>query len=174
MDLKKNPLTDEAASAIEALGLMPHPEGGWYREVYRSEDMLQAAQLPERYSQHHCFSTSIYYLLEKGQFSTFHRLKSDETWHFYIGNPVEIFIIPPDGSLMKVLLGNNISDGQSLQFTIRRNCWFAALPTGNNPFSLVGCTVSPGFEFADFEIADRKDLIDKYPAIFQIITLLTR
>lgn len=174
MDQKKNPRTEEAASFIRLLGLMPHPEGGWFSETYRSDEILQTYQLPERYSKPHHISTSIYFLLEKGDFSTFHRLKSDETWHFYHGNPVIIFIISPGGELSNVLLGNELAAGQIPQFTIIRNCWFAAFPEGNGPFTLLGCTVSPGFEFEDFEMANRNDLITEFPALSEVITMLTR
>ena len=165
---------NDASSIISQLELLPHPEGGWYREVYRSEDVIPADSLPARYKSPHCFSTSIYFLLESHNFSAFHRISSDETWHFYLGSPVVICIISPEGDLAQVTMGNNLSEGQCLQYTIPRNCWFAAKVVDKNSFTLVGCTVAPGFEFADFELASRKQLIDLYPVHTDLISGLTR
>lgn len=171
---KKIPATSESASIIDQLKLQPHPEGGWYREAYRSGEILEVSSLPGRYTSPHCYSTSIYFMLEKGDFSAFHRLSSDETWHFYLGGPVVLYCIFPDGTTNEVAIGNNLDQGQLLQYTIRRNCWFAAKNQGNALFSLVGCTVAPGFEFADFELAQRKNLTDLYPQHAILISELTR
>ena len=154
--------------------LKPHPEGGWYREVYRSAETLSADSLPARYQVPHCFATSIYFLLESHDFSAFHRIRSDETWHFYMGSPVTLYILTPDGNLTKVILGNRIEDEQVLQYTIMHDCWFAARVLMDTSFSLVGCAVSPGFEFSDFELADRSTLTNQFPANAQLISVLTR
>lgn len=164
----------ESTRIIEQLQLLPHPEGGWYREVYRSDEMLQPASLPDRYSTAHCFSTSIYFLLKNDDFSAFHRISSDETWHFYKGSPVIIYCIFPDGSSSQVILGNNLDEGQVLQYTILRNCWFAARNQDENSFSLVGCTVSPGFDFSDFELGLQQNLISLFPHKRALILTLTR
>jgi hypothetical protein len=172
--LKKIPSTDEAAAIISQLQLLPHPEGGWFREMYRSEDVLEPGSLPDRYKAPHCYSTSIYFLLESADFSAFHRITSDETWHFYLGSPVVIYCIHPDGKTSEVVMGNDLSTGHCLQFTIPRNCWFAARNQENDAFSLVGCTVAPGFEFSDFELARRNSLIDLFPQHAALISDLTR
>ncbi len=170
----KSPLLTESAEVIDQLQLLPHPEGGWYREVYRSDDILELNALPGRYNSPHCFSTSIYFLLEKFDFSAFHRITSDETWHFYMGSPVTIFCIYPDGSTVQVVIGNNLAAGQFLQYTIPRHCWFAAKNLEEHPFSLVGCTVSPGFEFSDFELGQRQNLSVLFPQHALLIEELTR
>jgi hypothetical protein len=165
---------NEAAQIIKHLKLLPHPEGGWYREVYRSDENIQSAFLPKRYTSPHCFATSIYFLLEKDDFSAFHRIISDETWHFYIGSPVIIYCIFPDGSSTQVILGNKLEEGQIPQYTILRNCWFAARNLDAGTFSLLGCTVSPGFEFSDFELGQQQTLIGLFPQYTTLISGLTR
>jgi uncharacterized protein len=174
MPQKQSPATNESATIINSLNLLPHPEGGWYREVFRSDEIIPLSSLPERYKSPHCFSTSIYFLLEKGDFSAFHRISSDETWHFYMGSPLIIYCIQHDGSIQQVLLGNILAEGQILQYTIPRNYWFAAKIQGNSDFSLVGCTVAPGFEFQDFELGQRQILTDLYPQHASLIAELTR
>ncbi len=168
------PQINKAAAIINRLQLKSHPEGGWYREVYRSDEIMPANSLPERYLEPHCINTSIYFLLESGDFSAFHRIRSDETWHFYLGSPVIIYIIFPDGKYKEVVLGNNLIDNQQLQYTILRGCWFAAKVQDEDSFALVGCTVSPGFEFADFELGERGKLIAQFPKYTQLISRLTR
>jgi predicted cupin superfamily sugar epimerase len=171
---KKPKLTNDAHHIIEQLGLERHPEGGWFKEVYRSEEKIQAGHLPERFESSHCFSTSIYFLLENNGFSAFHRIKSDETWHFYLGSPIVIFCILGDGSISEIVLGNNLGDGHHLQYTIPYNCWFAAKNLLPNSFSLVGCTVAPGFDFSDFELAQRAQLTNLYPQHSALIAAFTR
>jgi len=173
MPILKSPFSNESADIIERLDLLPHPEGGWYREVYRSDEQIQHDALPDRYLSSHCFSTSIYFLLEKNDFSAFHRISSDETWHFYLGSPIFIYCLFPDGAATETILGNNLIMGQQLQFTIQRNCWFAAKITGESDFSLVGCTVSPGFEFSDFELGIRANLLAAFPKHNTIIEEFT-
>lgn len=164
----------EATRLINTLQLIHHPEGGWYREVYRSDEIIGQNSLPERYSVPHCYSTSIYFLLESDDFSAFHRIASDETWHFYKGSPVTLFIISGDGALNTVTMGSDVEKGHILQYTIIRDCWFAAKTSEDSSYSLVGCTVAPGFEFHDFELADRKTLMVQYPDHSEIIKTLTR
>jgi uncharacterized protein len=168
------PQINEAPAIIDHLNLSRHPEGGWYREVYRSDEILPAGSLPERYNEPHSINTSIYFLLENGDFSAFHRIRSDETWHFYLGSPVIIYILSPDGKYREVILGNNLIGNQELQYTILRDCWFAAKVQTTGSFALVGCTVSPGFEFSDFELAERQQLICLFPKYEELISLLTR
>ncbi|MFZ4547462.1 MAG: cupin domain-containing protein [Bacteroidales bacterium] len=171
---KKSPVAIDAGWVINHLNLTRHPEGGWFSEVYRSDEKILAEQLPDRYTSSHCFSTSIYFMLDNDDFSAFHRISSDETWHFYLGSPIIIYCIFSDGSKSETLLGNNLLERQLLQFTIPHNCWFAAKSLNPNSFSLVGCTVSPGFEFSDFELAKRQDLTEMYPQHAALIAGFTR
>ena len=165
---------NESAEIIERLQLQRHPEGGWFREVYRSQDVIETHSLPQPYSSVHCFSTSIYFLLDKDNFSAFHRIRSDETWHFYLGSSLVIHCIFPDGTYAAIELGRDLQKGQVLQFTIPRNCWFAAKNLDGNTFSLVGCTVAPGFEYQDFELAKKEDLMSSYPQYEALIREFTR
>lgn len=167
-------MTNESARIIKHFKLLPHPEGGWFREVYRSDETIAETSLPDRYNAPHTFYSSIYFLLENTDFSAFHRIRSDETWHFYMGSPVLIYCIYPNGSLEKIILGQNFIEGQVLQFTIPRNCWFAAVNIdADAKFSLVGCTVSPGFEFSDFELGSFQSLKEFYPQHDSIIKQFT-
>jgi predicted cupin superfamily sugar epimerase len=112
--------------------------------------------------------------LEKGNFSAFHRIKSDECWHFYSGNPLEIFVLTANGELQIVALGNDILNGQVFQFVVPAGCWFASRPAYGSQYCFVGCTVAPGFDFADFEMADAAALVNKYPLHTQLIKALCR
>ena len=154
--------------------LQPHPEGGWYAQSYRSTEIISASALPDRFGGDRVFSTAIYFLLEQGNFSAFHRIKSDECWHFYQGDPLEIFIIAPDGQLTIVTLGQDSSRGQLFQFVVPANCWFASRPAKESSFCFVGCTVAPGFDFADFELAVSGELCSQYPAQTDLIRELCR
>lgn len=154
--------------------LQPHPEGGWYAQSYRSKETIPASALPERFGGDRVFSTAIYFLLEQGNFSAFHRIKSDECWHFYQGDPLEVFIIGQDGRLTIITLGQDSSRGQLFQYVVPANCWFASRPAAESRFCFVGCTVAPGFDFADFELADANDLSSVYPQHQEIIRELCR
>lgn len=158
---------------IEKLNLLPHPEGGYYREVYRSNEKISTRGLPPRYSTERTFSTSIYYLLQSDQFSSFHKIKSDEIWHFYSGSPIAIHLFFQDRKYEKVIMGNKIEDNQLLQYVIPKETWFAAEPIDKDSYSLVGCGVAPGFEFEDFELAERKDLSKIFPDYEKLISRLT-
>ncbi len=160
---------------ITKLSLLPHPEGGYFKEVYRSKEKYTGTALPERFSGDRAFCTSIYYLLEGHDFSAFHRIKSDEGWHFYAGTTaVRIRIISSEGKYSSVLLGNNPENGEILQFFVPAGDWFGARPENPDGYALVGCTVSPGFDFNDFEMADTDSLLQKYPQHEKIIRELTR
>jgi len=154
---------------IQRYGLEPHPEGGWFKQTYKSNEQITANALPERFSASRAFSTAIYFLLEKGNFSAFHRIKSDECWHFYAGDPLHIYIIEQTGELKIISLGKNHEKGQSFQFVVPANCWFASCPAPGSEYCFVGCTVSPGFEFEDFELADVTELSLVYPRHKSII-----
>lgn len=163
---------EPAETWIKKLSLSHHPEGGYFKETYRSTEIFNQG-LPERYSGFRSFSTSIYYLLLSGQFSSFHRLKSDEVWHFYYGSPLELHIIHPDNSYNLITLGNDIDRGENIQYAVLHGCWFAAEPKNENSYSLVGAAVSPGFEYEDFEIGRRENLIKMFPEHEEIIKRLT-
>jgi uncharacterized protein len=158
---------------IGKLNLKKHPEGGYYGEVYQSEEQIEKQALPERYRGSRSLATSIYFLLKGNEFSSFHRLQSDETWHFYEGATLELFVIGKDGALHRILLGRNPDAGETHQTTIGHNHWFAARVTDPAGYALVGCTVSPGFHFDDFELADRVELMAQYPQHGQLIKDLT-
>ena len=159
---------------IQRYDLEPHPEGGWFKQTYKSNEQIAADALPERFSASRAFSTAIYFLLEKGNFSAFHRIKSDECWHFYAGDPLLIFIIEQNGELKVISLGSDHEKGQSLQYIVPANCWFASRPAPESEYCFVGCTVSPGFEFEDFELADATELAVMYSQHKSIIIELCR
>ena len=159
---------------IQQYALQPHPEGGWYKESYKSRETISAGSLPERFSGSRVFSTAIYFLLEQGNFSAFHRIKSDECWHFYAGDPLLIYVILPGGTLDIIHLGNAIDKGQLFQYLVPANCWFASRPAPGSSYCFVGCTVAPGFDFADFELANASALSGLYPQHEEIINQLCR
>ena len=163
-----------AQQLIQQYNLQPHPEGGWYKETYRSTEQISASALPERFSGARSFSTAIYFLLEQGNFSAFHRIKSDECWHFYAGGPLDVYVLKQNGSLDIIHLGNDISKDQLFQFAVPANCWFASRPAAGSDFCFVGCTVAPGFDFADFEMAGAEDLKTIFPQHENIIKTLCR
>jgi predicted cupin superfamily sugar epimerase len=159
---------------IEKLGLEKHPEGGFFRETYRSAGIIPESALSGGREGARCFSTAIYYLLGGHDFSAFHRIGSDELWHFYAGSPLHIHVIDPLGNYQLVKLGNNPENGETFQATVRAGCWFGAEPADARSFALVGCTVAPGFDYRDFEMANRRDLLDRFPLHSAIINKLTR
>ncbi len=155
----------------ERLDLSELPgEGGYYRETYRSDKTII---LPSETDGERSISTSIYYLLDGTQFSAFHRLKSDEIWHFYIGSSITLYIINKMENLSEVKLGSNIEKGELFQIQVRAESWFAATVNDISSYALIGCTVSPGFDYLDFELGDRKKLIERYPQHRSIIEKLT-
>ena len=163
-----------ARQLIQQYNLQPHPEGGWYNETYKSSEQISATALPVRFGGARAFSTAIYFLLEQGNFSAFHRIKSDECWHFYTGDSLNIFILQPTGTLDIIELGSDINKGQLFQYVVPANCWFASRPSAASAFCFVGCTVAPGFDFADFEMADEVNLSSEFPQHQNIIKTLCR
>ncbi len=153
---------------VETLELTPHPEGGYFRETYRAAESISAAALPTRFSGDRNLCTSIYFLLEAGQASTFHRIKSDEIWYFHLGTPIRIHSIADDGSANSVLLGE-----EAFQTVVPAGVWFGAELAEASGYALVGCAVSPGFDFADFELARRDALIQDFPQHRALIKRLT-
>jgi len=158
---------------IEKLHLTRHPEGGYYSEVYRSDGIIPQLSLPLRYNGGRAYSTTIYYLLETGDFSSLHRLDSDEQWFHLDGSALAIHSIDSDEKYQKFLLGKNVENSESLHVVIPHNCWFGATVDEPNSFSLVGCIVAPGFDFEDFELAKRDELIKQFPQHREIILKLT-
>jgi predicted cupin superfamily sugar epimerase len=162
-----------AADLVKELGLQPHPEGGWFRETYRASESVAASALPRRFGGERSISTAIYFLLEAGQCSHLHRIKADEVWHFYAGDPLLVVEIDPGGSLKTTRMGAG-----AYQHVVPAGTWFGAVPAEGGQFApmgfaLVGCTVAPGFDFADFELADRTSLLAEYPAHRDWILRLT-
>lgn len=159
---------------IQQFNLLPHPEGGYYKQTYISIETIPAAGLPERFPSARHFSTAIYFLLGGNDFSAFHRIKSDEVWHFYAGEGLHIYVIHPDGEAELLKLGNDLANGYAFQHVVKAGCWFASKPVHQNGFSLVGCTVAPGFDFADFEMGDKNHLLKLYPRYEEWINRLCR
>ena len=165
--------TIDAAFWIDHLQLSPHPEGGAFREVYRSGLKIPKKDLPGDFAAQRSVSTAIYFLLRQGEISAFHRIASDELWHFYAGSTLTVYEIAPEtGMLTKHQLGSDYLVGQVFQTMITAGSWFAA--KCEKDYALVGCTVSPGFDFEDFELAKRKELIAAYPEHEELIVSLTR
>jgi len=158
---------------INHLQLTKHIEGGWYNEVYRSTLVLNKQQLPASFSGERNSCTHIYFLLQKHGFSAFHRIKSDELWHFYAGDTLIVYEIDSSGKLIEHLLGHELEKGQSLFCVINAGNWFASRSAPGSEYALVGCTVAPGFDFEDFELADRKSLSNVYPQHADLINQLT-
>jgi predicted cupin superfamily sugar epimerase len=159
---------------IEQYKLQPHPEGGYYLQTYCSEETIPAEALPGRFTGSRYFSTAIYFLLGGKQFSAFHRIQSDELWHFYTGTGLHIYVLHPDGRGEILKLGDDLANGYSFQQMVPAGCWFASKPVNENEFSFVGCTVAPGFDFADFELADKTALLKEYPLQEEWISKLCR
>ena len=156
------------------LGLVAHPEGGYYIETYKSTESIPSEALDSRYPGARATGTAIYYLLEPGTFSELHRLKSDEIFHFYLGDPVEQLQLWPDGSSRLVIIGSNLSHGHTPQLVVPKNVWQGARLVSGGSFALLGCTVAPAFEFEDYESGTRESLIRQYPSRQELISSLTR
>ena len=163
-----------AEKLIAHYSLLPHPEGGWYKETYRSTFNIIQSALPSDFTEGRVLSTAIYFLLEQGNFSAFHKIKSDECWHFYAGQTLLVYVINAEGKLDIIKLGNDIENGEVFQYVVPANCWFASIPANHAAFCFVGCTVSPGFDFNDFELAKANDLINEFPNLSEEIKKLCR
>ncbi|HEY8511607.1 MAG TPA: cupin domain-containing protein [Cyclobacteriaceae bacterium] len=157
---------------IEHLGLKPHPEGGFYRETYRAKEDIPAEGLPLRYRASRSFSTAIFFLLRSSDRSLFHRIKSDEIWHFYYGGRLALYQLSEPSSDV-IYLGSHPDKGERLQAVVPAGTWFGAKVVDPDSYCLCGCTVAPGFDFGDFETARRSELLNAYPSQAEIIELLT-
>lgn len=156
---------------INQLDLSPHPEGGFYKETYRSTQEYLFS--PDFHGLRNV-STAIYFMLLENNFSAFHKIKSDETWHFYAGDALEVIELSESKGLSITLLGNQLDQNSTFQHTVYANTWFASRVKSGGTFSLVGCTVAPGFDFNDFVMADRAELIKLFPQHQVLIESLTR
>jgi len=156
---------------IARFGLRAHPEGGYYRETHR--DSARVAREGAGGAATHAASTAIYYLLCERAYSAWHRIRADEVWHFYAGCPLHVHVLEADGSLTTHRLGNALEHGDAVfQAVVKAGCWFAAERSDPDGFSLVGCTVAPGFEFSEFELADAASLRAAYPRHAALIARL--
>jgi len=164
----------EAKIWIEKLQLLPHPEGGYYRQTYRSELIVPKTALPPAFSCSRAVATAIYFLLDGENFSALHRLRSDEMWHFYAGGTLVVSVIDDRGEYSEILLGGGPEAGEAFQAVVKAGCWFGARVKDPGSFALVGCTVSPGFDFDDFELGKRAELLRLYPQHREVIERLTR
>jgi predicted cupin superfamily sugar epimerase len=158
---------------IDHLQLIPHPEGGYFRETYRCSDIIHSDALPERFDGDRNASTAIYFLLPYEHISHLHKIKSDELWHFHAGGPLSLYILH-DTSLTIRRLGLNLDNGEFPQVIIPANTWFGARVTQPDAYTLASCTVSPGFDFQDFEMAIREDVLRTHPQHRDIIFQLTK
>ena len=166
-------ITAEQIRAL--LHLKPHPEEGvYFIETYRSDEPIPQKALPDRYKGGRCYGTAIYYLLTPETFSAIHRLPSDEIFHFYLGDPVQLLQLWPDGSGKILILGSDLLKGMQPQVIIPRYTWQGARLLPGGAFALLGTTVAPGFEFKDYESGKRKELISSYPGFRDLIVALTK
>ncbi|MEZ0486606.1 cupin domain-containing protein [Fibrella aquatica] len=166
-----------ASGYIAAFGMEAHPEGGFYVQTYEAAEHISKAALPDRFGGDRPYSTAIYFLLENHHRSALHRIQSDEVWHFYAGGPLHVYMIEPgSGTLSVIRLGSNPERGEVFQAVVPAGYWFGSKPVGladEPPFSLVGCTVAPAFNFAEFELANQADMLTLFPQHKAIIELLT-
>jgi uncharacterized protein len=163
----------QADEWIAMLSLLPHPEGGYYREMYRSSGTIAAQALPAQHGGPRAYVTSIYFLLKSGACSRLHRLRSDELWYFHAGSPLTISVIDSAGMAAHHRLGADCRNGEALQCAVPAECWFGARVDEPDAFSLISCAVAPGFDFADFELGERQNLLKKFPHHHDLIIALT-
>lgn len=161
-------LPKEAQRLVDTLGLVPHPEGGFYRETFRSPQKVEKPPGVTRSA-----STAIYFLLPAGTFSAWHRVTSDEAWHHYAGDPVDLHLLDARDGHRQVRLGPDVHGGEVPQYVVAAGIYQAAVPAGAR-YALCGCTVAPGFDFADFEMPSRSELSAAFPAARSIVAALTR
>lgn len=161
------------AEIVEHFGLKPHPEGGFYAEIWRSQGLIAAAALPPEFAGSRPYCTLILYLLGRGDKSALHRLRQEEVWHFHLGGPLELVHISPHGQPAAVRLGQNFRTGDLPHCVVPAGHWFGARPAPESPYCLVGCTVAPGFEFADFTMAAGPELAARFPRLAGLIREFT-
>jgi predicted cupin superfamily sugar epimerase len=159
---------------IELLQLRPHPEGGYFRETYRSAETIAKDALPARFGGDRAFSTAIYYLLAGSDFGALHRIRQDEVWHYYDGAGLTVHVIDPGGNYSAIRLGRDLPAGEVPQAVVPAGHWFGATVTDSRSYGLAGCMVAPGFDFADFEMPSRQELLALFPQHREVIVRLTR
>jgi uncharacterized protein len=162
---------------IDFFGLLPLPqEGGYYVQTYQASESLEKIALPERYEANRNLGTAILYLLHKegDTFSALHLLKTDEIYHFYLGDPVELLLLYPDGSHQVIILGQDIFNNEHIQFVVPHGTWQGSRIKPGGNYSLLGTTMAPGFDQADFILGDRESLCKQYPEVEKLIQQLTR
>ena len=167
-------LTETVETLVRALELVPHPEGGFYKETYRARATIPKAGLGDRFGGDRAVCTAIYYLLRVGDVSAFHRIESDEIWHFYGGASLTVHCLHADGSHRAIRLGDDFERGEIPQAVVPAGTIFGARIEGDGEYTLVGCTVSPGFDFAEFSLVDRVSLLASHPEQANLIEDLTR
>jgi predicted cupin superfamily sugar epimerase len=166
-------MTADPGRWIESLGLAPHPEGGHYRETWRSGESLQASALPARFGGARAVGTAIVYLLRAGERSRLHRLRADEVWHLYDGGPLHLHLLEPGRGHRRLALGLDLARGESPQHVVPHGAWFGAETAPGATHALVGCTVAPGFAFEDFELGSRAALLTAFPDQRELVERLT-
>ena len=167
--------TETAADLIiKQYHMQPHPEGGFFTQTYHSSGLIPRAALPAEFTGERYFSTAIVFLLKENDFSALHRLKQDEIWHFYLGGALRLVMISPGGRFSETTMGQNMATGDVVQAVVPAGYWFGAKPIEGAVFSFVGCTVAPGFDFADFELAKRAAILSQFPDLETIILEFTR
>lgn len=166
-------MISKAEYFIKHLNLEKHPEGGFFKETYRSEDKFEARGIDDSFPANRNYSTAIYFLLKGHQHSKFHRIKSDEIWHFHTGSPATIHIIHPDALYEAKYLGPEPDKGQAFQVVVPAGSWFGVSVDDADSFMLASCTVSPGFDFRDFEMPDAFQLKQAFPEHADIIDQLS-
>lgn len=164
----------EAQHLIDKLNLAPHPEGGYFRETYRSPINVPNDKLPAQFRGDRALATAIYFLLTDQDFSAFHRLKQDEIWHFHTGATVFLRCFTPKGEMQTMALGSDLEQGAEPQHIVPGGWTFGAHLSGGPGYALVSCTVAPGFEYDDFELLSRGKLLQLHPEHADIIKQLTK
>lgn len=159
---------------IEKLHLLPHPEGGYFREIYRAEGIIAQPSLPMRYNGGRMYSTTIYYLLGSNDISSLHRLKSDEQWFHIDGSALTIHSIDSSCNYTTHHIGKDLEKGELPHAVVPAGCWFGGTVDDPDAFALVGCVVAPGFDFDDFELGKRDELVQRFPQHKSLIEKLTR
>ena len=164
-----------AQRIIELLQLEPLPiEGGYFRRTYCSADTIDVAGLPNRYSQAKAMGSTIYFFLHGGHCSALHRLYTDEIYHFYLGDPVELLLLLPNGTSNVVILGPDLEAGQNVQVVVPRGVWHGSRLRAGGRFALMGTNMAPAYDPTDFELGERKALIRQFPMHKELIRALTR
>jgi predicted cupin superfamily sugar epimerase len=161
-------MNKQVARLVKKLALVKHPEGGYFKQTYRSDIMVNV----EGFDGPRNIATAIYYMLAGGQFSAFHRIRSDEIWHYYAGCSITLYAIDKDGKLSKTRIGRG--DGGTPQAVIKAGTWFSAAPDSKKSYCLLGCTVSPGFDYRDWELGKRDELVKMYPQHRKVIERYTK